>query len=297
MTAAGFHPFWNFLLAPANPIKPKKEIDNGTPECVKARTRERHSPQPMDFTQVALIFVVSTISCSFGTLVGGSSLINIPVMILMGLPPHAAIGTDRVSALGLGLAGLYTFHRKGMMQYRLALIVAIPTLFGAFIGANLALQISPELLNKVIVALTVVLLLVVALNPRLGVVAESNRPLTARRYILGAFLVLLVSIYNGFYGGGGGTLLSYIMILVYQQTFLESAANLKVGTVASFTISTATYAWHGAIHLPFVPAIFAGSCLGSYLGARYSDRLGNVWIKRIFIAVILVMVVKLLLDA
>lgn len=250
----------------------------------------------MDLTQMVVIFVASVISSSFGTLVGGSSLINIPLMILMGLPPHTAIGTDRVGALGLGLAGLYSFHRKGMVRYRLALIVAIPTLFGAFVGSNLALQISPELLNKFIVALTVILLIVVAVNPQLGVVAETNRTLTAGRYILGAFLVLLVSIYNGFYGGGGGTLLAYIMILVYRQTFLESAANLKVATVMSFTISTATYAYHGAVSLSLAPAIFAGSCIGSYLGARYSDRIGNVWIKRIFIGVILIMVMKLLVD-
>ena len=251
----------------------------------------------MDLTQLIVIFCASVISSTFGTLVGGSSLITIPLLILMGLPPHTAIGTDRIGTTGIGLAGLYSFHRKGMMRYRLAFIVGIPCLLGGFIGANLALQISPELLKKFIVALTVILLIVVVANPRLGVVAvATNRPLTAGRYVLGAFLGLVVGIYGGFYGAGAGTLLAYIMILVFRQTFLESAANIKVAGIMMSVTSAATYAYHGAIHLPLALAMFAGCCIGSYVSAQYSDRIGNVWIKRLFIGVILIMAMKLLMD-
>ena len=43
--------------------------------------------------------------------------------------------------------------------------------------------------------------------------------------------------------------------------------------------------------------LFAGCFTGSYIGAHYSDRIGSVWIKRIFIGVVLMMVVKLVMDA
>jgi uncharacterized protein len=251
----------------------------------------------MDLVQLIVMFGASAIGSTYGTLVGGGSLITIPLLILMGLPPHTAIGTDRLGLIGSGLAGLYSFHRKGMINYRLAFIIGIPYLVGAFIGANLSLQISPELLKKFIVALTVILLIIVVVNPRLGVVVAAKRSVTAGRHVLGAFLFLAVGIYSGFYGGGAGTLLSYIMILVFRQTFLESAANIKVASILSPVISGATYAYHGAIHLPLALAMFAGSCIGSYVGAQYSDRIGNVWIKRLFIGVILIMVMKLLMDA
>ena len=251
----------------------------------------------MDLMQMIVIFCTSVFGSAFGTLVGGSSLISIPLLILMGLPPHTAIGTDRFGTIGIGLAGLYSFHRQGMMRYRLAFSVGIPCLIGAIIGANLALQISPELLKKFIVALTVILLVVVAANPRLGVVAATKRPITTGRHVLGVFLSLLVGIYGGFYGGGAATFLSYIMILVFRQTFLESAANLKVGAIMMSVSAAATYAYHGAISLPLALAMFAGSCIGSYVGAHYSDRIGNVWIKRLFIGIILIMAMKPLMDA
>jgi uncharacterized membrane protein YfcA len=42
--------------------------------------------------------------------------------------------------------------------------------------------------------------------------------------------------------------------------------------------------------------MFTGSCIGSYAGAHCSDRVGNVWIKRLFIGVVLIMVIKLLIP-
>jgi uncharacterized membrane protein YfcA len=250
----------------------------------------------MDLTQLIVMFCASVFASSFATLVGGNSLVTIPLLILMGLPPHTAIGTDRVATFGLGLAGLYSFHRKGMMHYRLAFTIGIPSLLGAFIGANLSLQISPELLKNIIMVLTIIMLIVLTANPRLGV-AAANRPLTSGRYILGAFLGLVVGIYGGFYGAGGGTLLCYIMIFVFRRTFLESAANIKIAVITLSIAAAATYAYHGAVHLPLALAMFTGSCIGSYVSARYSDRIGNVWIKRLFIGIILIMLMKLLMDA
>jgi uncharacterized protein len=250
----------------------------------------------MDLTQLIVIFFASMITSTFGTLVGGSSLITIPLLIVMGLPPHTAISTDRIGTAGIGIAGLYSFHRKGMMRYRLAFTIGIPCLIGGFIGANLALQIGPELLKKIIVALTVVFLIVLMANPRLGVAAATNRAPTAGRNALGAFLALAVGIYGGFYGAGAGTLLGYILVLVFRQTFLESAANNKVAGLLMSATSAATYAYHGAVHLPLAVAMFAGCCIGSYVSAQYSDRLGNVWIKRLFIAVIVIMATKLLMS-
>ncbi len=250
----------------------------------------------MDLTQLIVIFAASVLTSAFGTLVGGSSLVTIPLLIVLGLPPHTAISTDRIGTTGIGIAGLYSFHRKRMVRYGLSFLVGIPCLIGGFIGANLSLQVSPELLKRLIVALTVVMLIVLMANPRLGVTA-AERPLTRGRYALGAVLGLLVGIYGGFYGAGAGTMLGYIMLMVFGQTFLESAANNKVAGILMSATSAATYAWHGAFNAPLALLMFTGCCIGSYASAQYADRLGNVWIKRLFVVIILIMAAKLLLDA
>ena len=42
-------------------------------------------------------------------------------------------------------------------------------------------------------------------------------------------------------------------------------------------------------------AMFLGGGIGSYIGAHYSDRIGNVWVKRLFVVLVALMAVRLFL--
>lgn len=249
----------------------------------------------MDIVPLLIIFIVGLFSAVFGTLVGGSSLITIPLLILLGLPPHPAIGTDRIGVSAIGLAGLYQFHKKGLMRYGVAFILGIPCLLGSFIGANLAFEVSPAVMKKSIAVMTLALLLILMAKTNRGI-EKSSRPLTTGVVVTGSILSLIAGIYGGFYGAGAATFLSYILIFVFGQTFLESAATLKIASILMTLTAAITFAAHGAVHYPLAVSLFSGSFIGSTVGAYYSDRIGNVWIKRIFIGVVLIMAIKLLMT-
>jgi len=248
-----------------------------------------------DLSGLLIIFFASLGSSFFGTLVGGSSLITIPVLIFLGLPPHSAIGTDRMGVTGIGIAGLYKFHQKGLVRYRIGFITGIPILLGSFLGATLVMQINPSTLKRIIAGITLFLLILVALNPKAGI-DSPPRPLKAGDVLVGILLSLLVGVYGGFYGASAGTFLAYILILVFGQTFLESAATLKIGSIMMTATAALTFAYHGVIHYPLALAMFIGCATGSYAGAHYSDRIGNIWIKRLFIGVVFLMAIKLLIG-
>jgi uncharacterized protein len=248
----------------------------------------------MDVLKLLIIFFVGLGSSFIGTLVGGSSLITIPVLIFLGLSPHSAIATDRMGVTGIGIAGLYKFHQKGLVRYKIGFVTGIPILLGSFIGATLVLRISPSTLKKIIAVITVSMLALLVLQPKLGT-ENAQRLLKTRNYLVGIFLSLLVGVYGGFYGAGAATFVVYILIFVFGQTFLESAGTLKVGSIAMTATATLTFAYHGVIHYPLAIAMFMGSFIGSFTGAHYSDRIGNVWIRRLFIGVVLIVVIKLLI--
>jgi hypothetical protein len=247
----------------------------------------------MDVGNLLIIFFVGIGSSFIGTLVGGSSLINIPVLILLGLSPHSAIATDRMGITGIGISGLYKFHQKGLVNFRIGLVTGVPILVGAFIGANLVLRISPEMLRKIIAVITVSVLALLVVQPKLGV-SKRQHSLGTRDFLTGIFLSLVVGIYGGFYGAGGATFVIYILIFVFGQTFLESAGTMKIGSIAMTFTATLTFAYHGVIHYPLAIAMFMGSFIGSFTGAHFSDRIGDVWIKRLFVGVVLVVAAKLL---
>jgi uncharacterized membrane protein YfcA len=222
-------------------------------------------------------------------------LITIPVLIHLGLPPHTAIGTDRLGITGLTSVGWYKFHEKGLIHYRIALIMGVAAVVGSFLGANLVLQISMTLLKRIIALVTLFLLVLAIGQPKLGV-EKKDRAIKGHEYGMGIFMSFIVGIYGGFYGAMAGTFLLYILLFAFKQTFLEGTATLKLSSFMMTLMAAFVFAGKGAIDYPMAIAMFLGCAIGSYIGAHYSDRIGNIWIKRLFIIVVLIMVIKLLFS-
>lgn len=241
-----------------------------------------------------VIFFIGIIAGSFGTLVGGGSLITIPTLILLGLPPHTAIGTDRLGMTGIGSAGWYEFHKKRMIDYKIGFIIGVPTMLGALLGANLVLQINEVILKQAIAIITILILFfIIIVKPKMGI-EEINHMVKNHEYLIGAVSSFFLGIYGGFYGAGTATFLSYILILLFRQTFLECAATVKIASLLMTAIAASIFAINGAIHYSLAVAMFIGAFIGSYIGAHYSDKIGNVWIKRLFFVIVLTVAIKLL---
>jgi hypothetical protein len=247
----------------------------------------------MSVTDFVIVFGVSSISSIVGAVIGGVSLVTIPLLILLGLPTHTAIGTDRFGVMGIGIMGWYLFHRKGLIDYKIGVATGIPTLVGSFLGAHLALQIHESTLRLVIAAISVLLLPIIVLSPRMGV-EKRQRSLRKRDYLVGGLLTFVVGMYGGFYGAMAATFLAYILVLWFSQTFLESAATLKIGSLCMTGTAAAVFVSNGAVHYPLAVTLFCGCCLGSLIGVHYSVKLGNAWIKRAFILLVVAMIIKLI---
>jgi uncharacterized membrane protein YfcA len=240
-----------------------------------------------------IIFMAGFLASLFGTLIGGSSLVTIPTLLLLGLPPHTAIGTDRFGIMGVCSAGWYQFHRKKLIDYRLGLTLTIPVIVGSFLGAHLCLEISEVVLKWIIIIVSLACMAFLLWNPSLGV-EPGQRSAGRNRYIVGILMTFGVGMYVGIYGAMGGTLLMYILILWFGQTFLESAGTIKIAAFAMNAMAAVVFGYNDAIAYDLALPMFCGCFIGSSIGAYYSDRIGNVWIKRIFFVLLTILIVKLI---
>lgn len=240
-----------------------------------------------------IIFLAGFLASLFGTLIGGSSLVTIPTLLLLGLPPHTAIGTDRFGIMGVCSAGWYQFHRKKLIDYRIGISLTIPVIVGSFLGAHLCLEISEMVLKWIIISISLACMAFLLWNPNLGV-QPGRRSADKKKYIVGVLLTFAVGVYVGIYGAMGGTLLMYILILWFGQTFLESAGTLKIAAFAMNAVAALVFGYNGAIAYDLALPMFCGCFIGSSIGAYYSDRIGNVWIKRFFLVLLTILIIKLI---
>ena len=75
---------------------------------------------------------------------GGGGLITLPVYMLVGLPPHEAIGTNKMSSCMGTTTATYRFAREGYINFRLAVFAVVFALAGSYTGAHISLLISNE---------------------------------------------------------------------------------------------------------------------------------------------------------
>lgn len=103
---------------------------------------------------------VGAFSAAFGI---GGGLMMVPVMVLgYGLEQHAAQGTSLVVIVPTALVGAIAHHRRGLVDWRVAMLMAFGGLAGVLLGAWLALATDPEILQAIFGAI------VVAAGVRLG---------------------------------------------------------------------------------------------------------------------------------
>lgn len=99
---------------------------------------------PFDWTVLVLLLIgiVSGIMSGFFGIGGG--VIIVPALVyVVGFTQHKATGTSLAVLLPpVGLAAVIEYYRRGNVDLRVALIVAIGLLAGAWVGAHFANKIS-----------------------------------------------------------------------------------------------------------------------------------------------------------
>jgi uncharacterized membrane protein YfcA len=96
---------------------------------------------------VILGLVAGVLAGMFG--IGGGVIMVIGMVSLMKLPLHTATGTSLAAmVLPVGLFGAMEYYRRGNLDVRAALLLAAGLTVGAWLGAKLALQTSPGVLQR-----------------------------------------------------------------------------------------------------------------------------------------------------
>jgi hypothetical protein len=99
---------------------------------------------PFDWTILILLLigiVSGVLSGFFG--IGGGVVIVPALVYLIGFTQHKATGTSLAVLLPpVGLAAVIEYYRRGNVDLKVALVVAIGLLAGAWVGAHFANKIS-----------------------------------------------------------------------------------------------------------------------------------------------------------
>jgi hypothetical protein len=110
----------------------------------------------------------------------------------------------------------------------------------------------------------------------------------------GYALTFLLGIYGGFFSGGYVTILTAVYVTVFRLSFLEAIATTKLMNVFSSAVATTVFMLHGLVNYRLGVILGVAMFGGAVLGARFAIRLGNLWLRRIFLTAVWVLGLKAL---
>lgn len=241
-----------------------------------------------------IITLLGIITSFFTNISGGAALLYIPALIFFGLPPSVAVATNRFSSIG-PIVSLHQFSKNKKVIYKLAFPLAFFATIGSLIGAKLLLKVDEKLLQNIVGISVVLLAFLVVFKKDLGT-ERKDVPKTKKRTILGYVLSFFLGIYIGFFGAASATFLSYLLILVFGLTFIESAGTRTIIDFPVVIIATIVFLLAKQINYSYGWGLLAGRAIGSYFGAGFAIKHGEKYARAIFIILALISGIKLLLP-
>ncbi|QSE99245.1 sulfite exporter TauE/SafE family protein [Fulvivirga lutea] len=241
----------------------------------------------------ALLLLGTGILASFLNVTsGGGSLVSLPVLIFLGLPPTIANASNRIGIISQNLFAVAGFRSKGVHAWPYSLYIALSAFLGAIIGAKISVDLSDDIFQKVIAIVMVgVVLLTVFNSKKTNTIIKENMSVKAQ--VLGVIVFFFVGIYGGFIQAGVGFIM--IAALTGINGFsLVKTNSAKVFVALIYTLSAvAVFIYEDVINWTYGLTLAAGNAIGGWLTSRWSVKKGDKWIKRILVITVTALAIKL----
>ena len=251
----------------------------------------------MELTPQILLIVLPLIFLGgfVDSVAGGGGLITLPAYLMAGIPPHFAMGTNKVvNGFGTALAS-FKYFRGGKIRLRPAVIAGVGALAGAAVGTKIALLISEDILKiMMLVALpcaAVLLMLKKDFGKEDGTPAQEYTP--REEAVRAALIGLGLGCYDGLIGPGTGTFMIMAFTMALSMDLLTSSGCAKLANLASNIASAVLFIFSGKVF--WLLAIPAAACnmLGAYCGSRYAMRGGSKKVRGMIFVVLGLLFIKM----
>ena len=246
----------------------------------------------MPFLNEILIFLLGFAGAFIGSIAGGYGLIVLPVLLLLGIPPHFALGTFNFGDVGYKVGGILKFaqHKNLGVSWRDVLVLTLIAVPATVLGSVAVISVNPEVLNKLIGAILFVLIPLLLMGKDLGV---TERRATGMRRVISHIAFFFTRAWAGFFSPGSGLIETYLKIRGYGYTILQGKAVTRIPYLLAGIGSVLIFMHAGLIDYKLGLILFLGTFVGGYVGTGYAIRKGDAWIKPILILIILGTAIKM----
>ncbi|MFZ0004682.1 MAG: sulfite exporter TauE/SafE family protein [Methanoregula sp.] len=227
----------------------------------------------------------------------GGGFFYVPTLsLIFGLDTKTAIGTSLTIMIFSAMSASYWYRKQGIILYRVALIMIIPSMIASVIGTYLTTLVDA----RILVFIFCVMLTLISLEmliPAFRFLTEvkwgpsfvletqvdhqGKQPVERIWYSHLVFWGFAGGLLSGVTGTSGGAL--FVPALATAGIPVHYAIATSMFTIILVSITGATaHASIGQISWPFVAVYGAGAAFGAFIGANVAPKIKEQEIKKIF---------------
>lgn len=227
------------------------------------------------------------------SIAGGGGLISLPAYLAAGVPPHMALGTNKMgSAMGT-VVSTARFAKSGFIKWKLSLLAAVCAIIGSMIGSNLSLLASERFLRGMMLIALPVVAFYVLKNKNMGEQKDTGSLSERKVLVITMAAALSIGAYDGFYGPGTGTFLLLVLTGAARMDLRTASGTTKVINLSSNIAALVTFLINGKVLLPLGLTAGLFCIAGHYIGSGMVVKSGRKVVRPVVLVVLMCLFVKI----
>ena len=238
---------------------------------------------------LSLLFLVSVIAGLLDTIAGGGGLISIPALILSGVPPLAALGTNKLQgSMGTATASYMMLKNKKINWDNIKHLM-LSAFIGAVFGTVVIQFINTDVLTFVIPIVLLFIAIYFLISP---IPTETNGKPKLSNQKYKNIVIPFIGYYDGMFGPGTGSFFALSGVSCRGHDLITSTAIAKPLNFSTNIASLIVFLVAGHIVWVIGILMMLGQILGAWLGSHCLFKINPAYLRVIVVLMCSGMLIK-----
>ena len=238
---------------------------------------------------LTFLFLAAFVAGFIDTLAGGGGLIALPAIMMSGIPPLFALGTNKLQGTMGTATATYMMLKNRRVHWRDVRFLMLTAFIGAVLGTSAVQFINTNLLTLVIPVVLLLIAVYFLLSPQH--IAATNKPrISEGKYQ--KVIVPSIGWYDGMFGPGTGSFFALAGVALRGHGLIDATAVAKTLNFSTNIASLLVFLWAGKVVWLVGILMMIGQFVGAWGGSHCLLRIHPKYLRFLVVTMCLGMLTK-----
>lgn len=243
---------------------------------------------------LVFFFLIAMLAGFLDTLAGGGGLLSLPALVLAGVPPLAALATNKLQGSVGTATATFVIVKTRKVSWEHVKMLMVSAFFGSCAGTIVVQFINVEVLGFIIPLVLLLIGLFFLFSPTIS--SRQAKPRVSMRCYR-QMVVPAIGCYDGMFGPGTGSFFSLAGVSLRGQSLIEATAVAKTLNFSTNIASLVVFLMAGHIVWSVGILMMLGQALGAWLGVHCLFAINPKLLRFVIVAMCFAMLARFAMQS